>query len=149
MHHYPVLLPYFKCILEVSLCEHVHHCLYFCLDHLNCVKMAVNRDIPDGQVWQVVWVVDDSHVCGKKNPWWKEMVQCFYATASSLLLPKFGTKSSHIFTVTIKSHSGMRNWQFGLPWQILCEQSPIFQRRQWACSWLCFTPALLLLSWWI
>jgi hypothetical protein len=36
----PVLLPVFKSILEVVFCKGVKHCLRFCLDHLNCDKMA-------------------------------------------------------------------------------------------------------------
>jgi hypothetical protein len=31
----------------------------------------------------------------------------------------------------------MRNWLFGLPEGIICEQSPWCQRKWWACSWLC------------
>jgi hypothetical protein len=34
------LLPFFKCMAEVVFCESIQHCLRFCLDHLNSVKMA-------------------------------------------------------------------------------------------------------------
>jgi hypothetical protein len=34
------LLACFKCILKVVFCEGVQHRLRFCLDYLNCVKMA-------------------------------------------------------------------------------------------------------------
>jgi hypothetical protein len=44
-------------------------------------------------------------------------------------------------TVAIKSHSSMRNSLSGLPGQILCEQSPWYQRKWWACFWLCSSPA--------
>jgi hypothetical protein len=37
---FPVLLPYFKRILDVLSREDVHHCLSFCLDHLSYVKMV-------------------------------------------------------------------------------------------------------------
>jgi hypothetical protein len=37
---FPALLPFLKCILEVVFCESVQHRLRFCLNHLNCVKMA-------------------------------------------------------------------------------------------------------------
>jgi hypothetical protein len=30
----------------------------------------------------------------------------------------------------------MWNWLFHLPGRILCEQSPRYQRKLWACSWL-------------
>jgi hypothetical protein len=41
---FPVLLPFFKCILEVVFCEGVQHHLWFCLNHLNCTKVAGNRE---------------------------------------------------------------------------------------------------------
>jgi hypothetical protein len=34
----------------------------------------------------------------------------------------------------------MQNWLFGLPGQILCEQSPWCQRILWAYTWLCYSP---------
>jgi hypothetical protein len=37
---FAVGLPFFKCILEVMVCEGVQQCLQFCLDRLSCVKMA-------------------------------------------------------------------------------------------------------------
>jgi hypothetical protein len=37
---FPALLLFFKCILEVELCEGVQHCLQFCPDHLSYVKMV-------------------------------------------------------------------------------------------------------------
>jgi hypothetical protein len=52
-----------------------------------------------------------------------------------LLSLKFGAKSLHILRF-----SSMRNWPFGLPGWILCEQSPWCQRKWWACSWLCPSP---------
>jgi hypothetical protein len=39
---FPPLLLLSKCILEVLFSEGVQHCLCFCLDHLNCAKMAVS-----------------------------------------------------------------------------------------------------------
>jgi hypothetical protein len=36
----------------------------------------------------------------------------------------------------------MRNWLFGLPKEIFCEQSPWHQRNCWSCSWLCSSPVL-------
>jgi hypothetical protein len=48
----PVLLIFFKCILEVA--------LQFCPSHLNCVKMvAFQSRLPSGKAG---WVGDDSHV---------------------------------------------------------------------------------------
>jgi hypothetical protein len=37
---FPALLPFLNCTLEVVFCEGVQHRLRFCLEHLNCVKMA-------------------------------------------------------------------------------------------------------------
>jgi uncharacterized membrane protein len=37
---FSVLLPFFKCILEISFCEGAQHYLRLCLDHLSCVKMV-------------------------------------------------------------------------------------------------------------
>jgi hypothetical protein len=37
---FSALVSFFKCILEVVFCECVQHNMRFCLDHLNCVKMA-------------------------------------------------------------------------------------------------------------
>jgi hypothetical protein len=37
---FPALLPFLKCILDVVFREGIRHRLRFCLDHLNCVKMA-------------------------------------------------------------------------------------------------------------
>jgi hypothetical protein len=34
----------------------------------------------------------------------------------------------------------LRNWLFGLPGRIICEQSPWYQRKWWACSWLDSSP---------
>jgi hypothetical protein len=36
----PSVSAMFTCILEVVICECVQHRLQFCLDHLNCIKMA-------------------------------------------------------------------------------------------------------------
>jgi hypothetical protein len=79
-----------------------------------------------------------------KNPWWKwkrETVRCPEATASSFVTKVQGEVFTHFHTVAVKCHSSMRNWLFGLSGWILCEQSPWCQRKLWACSWFCFSPA--------
>jgi hypothetical protein len=67
---------HFKYILEVVFCEGVQHHLRFCLDPLNCVKMAAfqfylqsgkQRKLWRGQVRQVGWVWDDSHIVFSKK----------------------------------------------------------------------------------
>jgi hypothetical protein len=47
---------------------------------------------------------------------------------------------AHFHAVAIKCRSSMRNWLFGLPKRILCEQSPWHQGKLLACSWLCSSP---------
>jgi hypothetical protein len=39
---FPALVSFLKCILEIMFSESVQYRLRFCLDHLNCVKMAVS-----------------------------------------------------------------------------------------------------------
>jgi hypothetical protein len=47
-----------------------------------------------------------------------------------LLLPKFGAKSSYILTHFAENrYNSMRNWVFGLPGRVLCEESPWCQRN--------------------
>jgi hypothetical protein len=78
-----------------------------------------------------------------KIPWWKrkcEMVCCHDATASSFVAKIQGKVFAHFHTVTVRHHSSMRNWLFGLPGRIVCEQSPWCQRKWCACSWLCSSP---------
>jgi hypothetical protein len=61
-----------------------------------------------------------------KIPWWKrkcEGVSCRDATARSFVA-KFRVEIfAHFHAVVMKGHSNMRNWKFGLPGRILCEQS--------------------------
>jgi hypothetical protein len=57
-----------------------------------------------------------------------------------LLSPKFGGEVfAYFHAVAVKRHNSIRNWLFGLPGRILCEQSPC-QIKWWACSWLCSSP---------
>jgi hypothetical protein len=58
--------------------------------------------------------------------------QFFYRQSSSRSLRKF-------HAVAVNRHSSMRNWLFGLPVRILCEQFPWCQWKWWACSWLSFS----------
>jgi hypothetical protein len=75
---------------------------------------------------KVVQVGDDSHVVFRqKFPGEKGSVRrCIVVMQQPVVLsPKFGVKSSHIFTQSPR-HSSMRNLLFGLPGRSLCEQSP-------------------------
>jgi hypothetical protein len=47
---------------------------------------------------------------------------------------------AHFYAVAVKRHSSKRNWLFGLPGWILCEQSPWCQLKLWASSWFCYLP---------
>jgi hypothetical protein len=60
-------------------------------------------------------------------------VSCFVAAVRA--------KCSHSSRSRPKSHSSMQHRLFGLPRWILCEKSCSFQRKLWACSWLCYSPA--------
>jgi hypothetical protein len=74
-----------------------------------------------------------------KSIWWKrkcEAVQCHDAIASSFVAKVQGKVFSYFHAITVKCHSSMQNWVFALPGQILCEQSPWFQRQLLACSFL-------------
>jgi hypothetical protein len=97
-----MLLLLSKCILEVVFCESVQHRLRFCLDHLNCVKMAAFQFyLLSGKQRTVKWVGNDSHVVfGYKFFDERESVRrCVIVMQQPVLLsPKFGAKSSHIFT---------------------------------------------------
>jgi hypothetical protein len=67
-------------------------------------------------------------------------VRCRDATASSFIAKIHDEFLAHFHAVAVKRHSSMRNWLFGLPLRILCKQSPWYERKWWACSWLCFLP---------
>jgi hypothetical protein len=87
-------------MLEVVFCEGFQRCLRFCLDHLNCVKMAGKKKSRRGPSQaSSVGGGQQSFWFWSKIPWWKRkcvMVHCCDATASPFVA-KFGAKSSHIF----------------------------------------------------
>jgi hypothetical protein len=66
---FQALLPFFNAP-GIVFYEGVQHHLRFYLDHLSCVKLTGGEmEMSRGQVRQVEWVGDDSHVVfGKKNP---------------------------------------------------------------------------------
>jgi hypothetical protein len=53
-----------------------------------------------------------------------ENVCCDDATASSSVAKVRGEIFSHFRTVAVNLHGNMRNWLFGLPGRIHCEQFP-------------------------
>jgi hypothetical protein len=57
------------------------------------------------------------------------MVCCRDATASSFVKEVWGKVFTHFHAVTVKHHSIVWNWLFGLPGRILCEQSPWCKRK--------------------
>jgi hypothetical protein len=63
---------------------------------------------------------------------------------SQFFVAKFrGEVIAHCKAVAVKRHSSMRNWLFGLPGWIFCEQSAWCERKLWACidfafTWLAF-----------
>jgi hypothetical protein len=73
-------------------------------------------------------------------PWWKikwERVHCRDATASSVVSRVRGEILAYCQAVAVKRYSSMRNWLFGLPGRIICEQSPCCKRKWLECSWIC------------
>jgi hypothetical protein len=83
-----------------------------------------NREKSQSQVRGVGY---DSHlVFVQKFPGEKgnKMVHYCGATATSFVAKVRGKVIAHFHIVTVKRHSSMRNWLFGLPGRILCEQSP-------------------------
>jgi hypothetical protein len=97
---FPEFLPFFKCVLEVVFCEGVQHCLQFYLNHFICVKMVAfqfylqlgkqkSRVGGDDILFFVkISLVKKGNVRG-----------CIVMMQQLVLLsPKFGVKSSHIFT---------------------------------------------------
>jgi hypothetical protein len=62
------------------------------------------------------------------------------ATASSFAAKVRGEVFTRFHAVAVKRHGSMRNWVFGLPGRILCEQSSWCQRKLRKCSWLCTSP---------
>jgi hypothetical protein len=70
-----------------------------------------------------------------------EMV-CCDATASPFVAKVRVKVFTHFHAITIKRHSSMCNWLFGLPGWIFCERSPWCQRKLWPCPWLYSSPVL-------
>jgi hypothetical protein len=91
---FPAILPFLKRILEVVFCESVQHHMRFCLDHFNCVKMAIFQSyLQSEEQRKVEWVGVDGHVVfGQKFPGEKGSVKCHVVLMKQLVLlsPKFG-----------------------------------------------------------
>lgn len=67
-----------------------------------------------------------------KIPWWKrkcEMTCSHDATAISFTTKLWHEVFALFHAVAVKRHSTMQNSPFGLPWPILCKQSPWCQRK--------------------
>jgi hypothetical protein len=112
MHRCQPLLAFFKCILEVTLCEDVQHRLRFCLNQHSCVKMAAFQPyLQFGKQTKVRWVGTRVVLVLVKNSLVKEEVR---ERALSLCNTRFFVAKvwdevfSHFHAVAIKSQS-MRN----------------------------------------
>jgi hypothetical protein len=86
---FSALLPFFKCILEVVFFDGVQRRLRFCLDHLNCVKMAAFQFYL--QSWK-------QRKVGKRGEKGNVRLCIVLMQQPAPFSPKFGAKSSHIFT---------------------------------------------------
>jgi hypothetical protein len=65
---FPALLPFLKSILYVVFCEGVQHCMKFCLDHLNFVKIAAFQCyLQSGKQRKVGWLFLIKHSLVKKE----------------------------------------------------------------------------------
>jgi hypothetical protein len=136
---FPALLPFFKCVLEVAFCEAVLHRPRFCLKMVAFQFYLQWR----GKVW---WVGDDSHVdFGNKKPLVKKEVS--YCKSQYFCRQSRGEVFSNIHAVTVKYHSSMQSWLFGLPGRDLCEQSPWCQVYDEQLSSHCSPPVSLFRTW--
>jgi hypothetical protein len=106
--------------------EGVQHRLWFCLDHLICVKMVA---------FQFYLQLGNQKSRSRNVRWCVVVMQ-----QPVLLLPKFRAKSLYIFTV--KHHSSMRNWLFGQD-EFFVNNPLDAQQKWWACSWPCFSTVSL------
>jgi hypothetical protein len=74
-----------------------------------------------------------------KIPWWIRKcgtVRCRDATTNSFVAKFRGEFFSHFHAVSVKGHSIVQNWLFGLPRRILCEQFPLIS---WKMMSMLFT----------
>jgi hypothetical protein len=79
--------------------------------------------LQSGKQRKVGWVGDDSHVVfSQKFPGEKgsETLRRRDATAISLVAKFQGIVFARFHAVTVKCHSSMQNWLFGLAGRILC-----------------------------
>jgi hypothetical protein len=75
MYRFQCFCRFLKCILEIVFCEGVQLRLRLCLDHLNCVKMAVVQFYLQSEKQKsTVCVRDDTRVIfGQEFPGEKEV----------------------------------------------------------------------------
>jgi hypothetical protein len=137
--HRPLLFGHFQNASQKS-CS-VRELSTACDSASNCIKMAVFHFYLQPENQRIVgWVEGASHVVfWLKNPRWKrkcETVRRCDATATSFVVEVRDEVFADFHAVIMKRHSNMRNSLFALPGWILCEQSPWWQRKWWACSWL-------------
>jgi hypothetical protein len=95
---FPALLPFLNASWKLF-CEGVQHCLQYCLDHLNCVKMpAFQFYLQSGKQRKVGWLYESHVVFGQKFSGEKGNVRrCVVVMQQPVLLsPVFGANSSHI-----------------------------------------------------
>jgi hypothetical protein len=100
---FPALLPFLKCILDVVFRKGIQHRLRFCLDYLYCVKLATFHFYLQSGKHKSTVVGNNSHVAfGERFPCGKGSVRLCVVLMHQLVLfsPKFGAKSSHIFTLS-------------------------------------------------
>jgi hypothetical protein len=90
--------------MEVVFCEGLQHRMRFCLDHLSCARMAVAQFIFNQENRKLGLVGDYNHCffvkkfSGEKG----SVRRCVVVMQQPVpLSPKFGAKSSHIFTQSL------------------------------------------------
>jgi hypothetical protein len=96
----------------------------------SALTRATRRNNPEDTVLR------DSYCFGKRKT-----ALCCVVTANYFVLKVRGEDFAHFDAVAMKRQSNMQNSLLGLPGRILCEQSPWCQRKLWASSWCCSSPA--------
>jgi hypothetical protein len=132
---FPACLPFLKRILEVMFCGDVQQHVWFCLDHVNRVKMAAFQFSLNRGTRKIGWVGGRQSCCfrQKNSLLKKEVWDGVLSWCNSQLFCRQSLRP-HLHTVAKRRRSSMPNWLFCLPGRILCELYPWYQRNLWACS---------------
>jgi hypothetical protein len=99
----------------------------------------------EGSWRKVRWVGGENHVVLAKNSLVKKEVwngALYWCNSQFICCKSSGNVFAHFHAVTVKYRSTMWSLPFGMSGRILREQSPWYQRKWRACSWLYSSPVL-------